>query len=170
MPALNFAGLNDGDDYVFEQNEKGIFTEYADGTAHLTGTIMNVNEPTKRIILDIWLEDRKSWEEWYPGPPAEPTDYYKGLPENVQNHYLDWSYYTFDVGNDGQKSRLIGTGDLSGEMYLEQNFGDHVWGVQVGQAATDKNANYGMSAWFYFSGTMVDNTTGTVYDLSLIHI
>ncbi|MGB1207179.1 MAG: SprB repeat-containing protein, partial [Chitinophagales bacterium] len=166
LPALYFEGLNNGDTYIFGENEKGIFTEYADGTAHLTGTIANTNEPNKKMILDVWFEDKQTWNEWYPGFPAEPTDYYKGLPENVQNHYLDWSYYTIDVGINGQKSKLIGTGDLSGELYLEQNFGgEHFWSVQVGQAANDKNANYGISAWFFFSGTMVDNTTGTVYDV-----
>ncbi|MCB9044028.1 MAG: Ig-like domain-containing protein [Chitinophagales bacterium] len=137
--------------YVF-YNNSGVFESFADGTAHLTGTIVNKDDPDKMWVIDIYFKNRMDYATWeaMSNPP-----HYKGNSYDVGLHYLNWDYYTIDSGDDGQKSTIKGVDGSDFEdwiLYLSQDTDGGKYTTQVGQAANDQNTAYGISTWFHFSG------------------
>ena len=142
--AVWLVGMSSGtNNYKFEGGN-GTLVENEDGTAHFSGIVYNTSDSDKRWQVDINLNQKKTWSQW-----SSTGGQWKGDAGIVGNNYQDWSYYSFAAG-----SKLVGLGDWAGqELAISQMTGASQYAVQVGVAANDKNGNYGLSAWFDFSGT-----------------
>ncbi|MCF8275730.1 MAG: gliding motility-associated C-terminal domain-containing protein, partial [Flavobacteriales bacterium] len=130
-------------DFKFENNS-GNLVEYPDGTARVTGIVYNTSNSSKRWQVDVYLNDKKDWTQWQAAGGS-----WKGTSSIVGNNYQDWAYYEMDAS----QSRMIGLGTYAGkELSLQRMAAAPQFRVQVGTAANDKNANYGFSLWFDYSG------------------
>jgi large repetitive protein len=124
----------------------GVMQVYGDGSAFLTGTVAASDNPNQIFNVFIRLENKRNWTEW----SALGRDY-KDDALLAGNNYLDWMYYELD----GNNSFLVGAGDFEGSIlnitHMPANF---LFGFQCGLAANNKNANFGMSGWFFYNGIL----------------
>ncbi|MEM8962997.1 MAG: SdrD B-like domain-containing protein, partial [Acidobacteriota bacterium] len=125
-----------GIDYVFTP-DAGVFVERADGTASLTGTVRNPNDPSDGFIVDIQLSGYTTVPE--PGNPymtLDPSAYaINGGPADTDT----WHYYRFF-----DHAELIGIdGNVGARIELERRGG--AW--QVGNGANNHNVNFGVASW-----------------------
>ncbi len=146
LPTLEVLGLTATDDFV-PMGEGLTFIQYADGTAHLSGMVQNDEAPGQQWEVSIWLENKRDWDEWS-GLGRSYKDSF-GFAEAGGNLWETWHFYEM-VNNF---SMLTGAGDLEGNvLYLEHMPSNFYHGFQCGEAANDRNANFGMSGWFTFYG------------------
>ena len=141
------AWINDysnGSDAKFQFDENGgAVKQFPDGTGHISGTIYLPDSPEDKWEIDVWLTARKSWEEW-----SATGGSYKGDKDIVGDLYKTWSYYLLDVNKE---NRLIGKGKNDGEILLLSHYpAGYEYAAQLGNAANDKNSNYGLSIWWTF--------------------
>ncbi|MEM6265407.1 MAG: Ig-like domain-containing protein, partial [Bacteroidota bacterium] len=135
--------------YLFDA-EGGFLTEYSDGSANITGRMTHVNDPTKKVVVNVWLINNANWAEW---DALGRT--WKGDASIVGNNFTNWSFWELDA------TRSMVMGDPSG-AFAGMNFGlthkpaNLMMGFQAGTAANDKNGDQGMSGWFFYS-----NAAGT---------
>ena len=151
MPLLTVPGPGTHEDYTFDPNEPGIFTEYEDGTARLVAVVHSVNDPSRIFHIDLTLKDRKDWIDWFTG--GIPTDHYRddnGLAGAPDNFYENWSYYIIDMG------LFSAAGSMSGQLIITHDFGEGLnhHGFQVGTAADNQTIEYGMSTDFQYGGVI----------------
>ena len=110
MPQMPSAGEGK---FVFDGGT-GKFEQFADGTARLTGRLVNKANNTQKLDVDIWFKERRSWAEWsaYDAYPTA-TQEWKGDAATVNGHYVNWDYYLIDSGTDGpqkhhqRRTRLV---------------------------------------------------------------
>ncbi|MFT4985506.1 MAG: hypothetical protein ACI8U0_001141, partial [Flavobacteriales bacterium] len=138
------------------------FTTFADGTAHLTGRVHASNDPNLVFRIEITAKEKKNWTEWSTSPtvPVGGFRTYKDDAGLAAAGMLweTWDYYIFDDA----MSFLIGEDGLDGSVLnLTHAPSSLHFGWQVGLAANNINANYGMSSWFNFTGNL--NVNGTAY-------
>jgi hypothetical protein len=132
-------------EWVFDANG-GVFTEFNDGSATITGTVINSGDVSKSLVISIDLDDKKTWTEWHNGPNngSYKDDYGYGA-----DYYETWDYYVIQTS-----STLVGVGDLAGTtLNLAHAPSNLYYALQVGQAANNNNANYGGGGWFTYTGT-----------------
>ncbi len=141
-------------DFVFDSNG-GKLTQYADGTATVRGTIVNPTDSNDKWEVVLNLIDRKDWNDW-----SAMGRSWKGNSNTVGNNYQDWSYYIMDT-NLSNPSTLTGLGSNAGKSTAMTHMpANYNFGFQVGQAANDKNGNYGMSGWFFYTNYNGDLVPG----------
>jgi len=129
-------------EFMFDSNG-GSVKQFADGTGHITGTVALPDHPNDQWEVDVWMSDRKNWQEW-----SATGGGWKGDKNIVGDSYKDWSYYLMDPTKD---NRLIGKGKNEGMvLYLSHYPAGYEYAMQVGKAANDKNGNYGLSIWFTY--------------------
>jgi len=125
----------------------GTYKEYASGEVQITGTIVDKVDNTKVWNVDIWLIGKQFWGSW------GGTNGWAGNAATVGTNYTSWTYYTLN----GSKSTLTGAGSYNGQSVTlthrpyTANGGDG--GFQVGQAANNNNALYGMYGQFDYTGS-----------------
>lgn len=126
--------------YIFEGNG-GTFTEFPDGTARMQGTLVNINDATKRWAFDVLFTGLIP-----AGDPANPP---AGSPklELLPNAYVwnngpidpaTWRYYQDVVGT------MTGLDTYDGAQLLVTRRGPS---FQVGMGANGKNGLDGGSCW-----------------------
>lgn len=126
-------------------NKSGSFETFANGTAHLTGTVANDIDSDKKWKLDVWFTEKSDWSTW-----SSLGRGWKGNAANVSSLYEQWDYYVMD---NKKVNRLVGEGDNNGkELLLSHKPSTLYYAFQVGKAANDKNTNWGMSGWFTYTG------------------
>lgn len=132
----------------FEFDENGGHLDlFEDGTAHLYGQTINMEEPEYGLFMDVWFKDRADWDAW-----SGLGRSWKGDPEIVGDNYLNWDYYIMDPDIDNQ---LIGTGELEGSLlHLTHHPITYYYGFQVGLGANALNGEPGMSCWFDYEGEL----------------
>jgi large repetitive protein len=122
----------------------GTMQVYGDGSALITGTVAASNNANQQFFVFIRLENKRNWTDW----SALGRDY-KDDALLAGNNFLDWDYYELD----GENSFLVGAGDFAGSIlnltHMPANF---FYGFQCGLAANNKNANLGLSGWFFYDG------------------
>jgi hypothetical protein len=134
--------------FKFDENG-GHLDVFEDGTAHLYGQTINMEEPEYGLFMDIWFQDRMQWEAW-----SALGRSWKGDPDIVGDNYLEWDYYIMDPDIDNV---LVGTGDLEGALlHLTHHPISYYYGFQVGTAANALNDEPGMSCWFDYEGELFD--------------
>lgn len=141
--------------YFHFQAPGATFEQYADNTAHLTGTLVNAVNPNERFQVDWWFQSKRNWNDWSnaggPGSRSYKNDLNLACADD--NHQI-WSYYEMVGGF----STLTGEGDLAGDqLSLQHQPVNYYYGFQVGVGANNKNCNNGISGWFSYSG-FINNT------------
>jgi len=151
--------FGDGDDWaLWIPNQDGLgsddfvpttslsFTQYADGTANLSGQVENSSNDQEILLLDFWFENAQDWTDW-----SDQGRYYKDDAGLAGNNFLDWTYYELVA----DASHAVGANALLGDvLHFSHNPADYFFGFQLGEGANNKNANYGFSGWFYYTGTL----------------
>jgi hypothetical protein len=129
--------------YVFDN--KGSFETYADGSARISGTVVNASDPAYSWEVEIWLTGKMDWSNW-----SAMSRGWKGNSYIVGNNYKNWDYYVMD---NARLATLKGKGNYAGKtLYLNHKPSNQYYGFQVGKSANDKDYSYGMSGWFTYTG------------------
>jgi large repetitive protein len=137
----------------------GHFETYADGTAHLWGIIQSAAISSYQFEAHIWLRNERNWAEW----SALGRGYKDDLSIAATAH-TEWSYYEIAEGF----AYLEGIGALEGShLQLSHKPENYYFGFQVGNAANNKNANSGMSGWFFYNGTFNGNSISGIGDVNV---
>ncbi|MCA8943271.1 MAG: hypothetical protein KDB80_11980 [Planctomycetes bacterium] len=116
------------------------FSENGDGTAHLVGAVVDVNDPCKRFSLDLTLSGRSD--------PTDPSYPPAGSPKTnwlVVNNGVDtgeWRYYQNMTGT------LTGQICLQGAVLQLTRRGES---FQIGEGANLKDLSFGASSWFDYT-------------------
>ncbi len=119
-------------------------TVYDDGTAHLQGNVVNLLDVNQGWAVSVWLENRANWATW-----SGLGRWYKNDLGLAGNNYLNWDYYELVSGF----SNLTGTGSYAGNiLYLSHQPSNYFFGWQCGIGANNRNANEGLSGWFFYNG------------------
>ncbi|MEZ4799969.1 MAG: hypothetical protein R2809_09400 [Flavobacteriales bacterium] len=119
-------------------------TAYDDGTALVSGTVVNLGNANQIWEVNMWLENKRNWTDW----SALGRNYKNDLGLAGSN-YLNWDYYELVEGF----STLTGAGDYAGNiLYLSHQPSNYFFGFQKGIAANNRNSNDGLSGWFYYTG------------------
>lgn len=144
-----------GCDFVF--NPPGIYNEYADGTATLTGTIEKTGDPDKKFMVDVLFSGRESLATnsgVFPpaGSPKQSLDPSAYIDMGGPADPSEWRYFVTTNGT------LTGMGDYDGAIVTFVRRGAS---FQVGFGANDKNLLFGASGWFDAT-TVQQPTTGIV--------
>jgi large repetitive protein len=140
LPGVNPASV------AWHFTEGGMLEEYADGTARIWGHVTSAADPTQGFEVNMWLQNARNWEEWSALGRGYKDDF-----NLAADHFDDWTYYELVNGF----STLTGTGSLEGSNLEITHFPvNYYYGFQFGTAANNKNANDGMSGWFYYAGTI----------------
>ncbi|MFZ6051997.1 HYR-like domain-containing protein, partial [Halocola ammonii] len=133
------------DHFVWDANG-GTFDQFADGTAHLYGTVVNDMNPSESFYVDFWFQNASDWDTW-----SGMGRLYKDDLGIAGTNYEDWTYYEMADGF----STLTGLGDFAGDVLNFYHMpSDYTFGFQIGEAANNKNTNYGLSGWFTYTGTV----------------
>ena len=139
-----YTASNANTKFHFDQ-DGGKLIQFSDGSATIRGTIINPNNVNDSWEVQLNITDKKSWDEW-----SALGRSWKGNSNTVGNNYLDWDYYIMDT-NPANPSQLIGLGDNAGKVKtLEHRPANYNFGFQVGQAANDKDGDFGFSGWFTY--------------------
>jgi hypothetical protein len=126
--------------FIFDQNQ-GSLVKNLDGTATVTGTLVNTKNPNDKWIVTLDLENAKNWTEW-----SALGRRYKGNRWRTGSKYKDWMYYEMAEG-----SKITGAGINAGkETMIYHAPSNKRYGFQVGDGANLQNANLGLSGWFYY--------------------
>ncbi|MGB1032213.1 MAG: hypothetical protein ACPGWM_06350, partial [Flavobacteriales bacterium] len=149
LPVLGADGTADSEAFV---GNDLMFVEYADGTAHLTGTVVNDMNADQGFVIDLWLDNKQNWAQWSGNTPAR--NYKDDLGYGIENNnYQAWNYYEMVDGF----STLTGFGDYEGSiLYMNHMPASYYYGFQCGLGANNKNGNFGMSGWFTYTGIVND--------------
>ena len=144
LPTLSSAS---GANFVFNE-DGGHFDQFADGTAHLHGTVVNTVNASEEFIVDLWFENKADWAAW----SGQGRNYKNDLLlACATNNHPDWTYYELVGGF----STLTGAGALSGtELYIYHTPASYYFGFQLGLGANNKNCENGLSGWFTYQGFM----------------
>jgi len=128
--------------FVFENNSGRLY-QYPNGTARITGTIVNRSNVNQRWAVDVHFTNGMEWTSW-----SALGRGYKDRAGVAGQNYIDWTYYIMDVN---KANTLTGLGSYTGTVLnLTHRPGNYNFGLQVGLAANDKDADYGFSCWFRY--------------------
>jgi len=137
--------------FLFENNSGRLY-EYPNGTARITGTIVNRSDVNKRWAVDVYFTNGMDWTSW-----SALGRSYKDQSGVAGQNYLNWTYYIMDAT---KSNTLTGLGTYSGTVLdLTHKPSNYNFGLQVGLAANDKDADYGFSCWFDYTSAN-SNLTG----------
>ncbi|MEN9638625.1 MAG: hypothetical protein RLZZ262_493, partial [Bacteroidota bacterium] len=117
---------------------------FNDGTAHLSGVVAMQGNNANQFAVDIWFHNGMNWQEW----SALGRGYKDDLDLGDVTH-LDWMYYEMAPNF----ANLTGLGNLAGShLTLTHQPVSFFYGFQSGVGANNRNANSGLSGWFYYNG------------------
>jgi hypothetical protein len=144
LPTAYAAGSVTSANFNFDANG-GSFDQFADGTAHLYGTVVNDENSDESFDVNLWFQNKSGWADW----SSMGRGYKDDLGCAQPNLYEDWTYYEMVGGI----STAVGQGDLDGDvLYFYHMPANYYFGFQIGMGANNKNCDYGMSGWFTYEG------------------
>lgn len=124
----------------------GSFAVYNDGFALITGHISNAFDTNQGFDVFMLLNNKRDWAQW-----SALNRGYKDDLNLAGGEHVNWNYYEMAEG----LCYLNGTGALQGsQLILTPKPSNYYFGFQVGTAANNKNANYGISGWFFYNGNI----------------
>ncbi len=123
----------------------GSFKTYVDGTARLSGRLVNASNSSLTFDMNLRLVNVKDWGEW-----TADGGQVKGAPNGP---FMTWDFFEVDSLN----SYLLGMGDT---LWLSHMPVSRTYGFQLGEGANDKNSDYGLGGWWFFNSTS-GNYAGT---------
>jgi large repetitive protein len=145
LSGLTSASLASSDYYAWVPGSATL-DFYIDGTAILTGNVVNMVNPAEGWAVSVYLENGANWAQWS-GMGRTFND-----PLNIAAAtHTAWMYYELVGGF----SHMVGTGANAGsEIYMSHQPSTYYKGFQCGQGANGRNGNFGMSGWFFYYGTV----------------
>ena len=147
MRMFNFAG---GEYYV---TEMGSMTKnWEDGAVTSATVTMTVSNDLGSFEVNAEFSNLMNWEEWCATPGLESYKSDCGLGD-----HLLWDYAILEEGTITATEGYFAGTSLS-MMHQPAN---HYFGFQFGEGANNKNAKYGFSGWFYYSGELVQDGEAT---------
>jgi gliding motility-associated-like protein len=121
-----------------------VFEQYDNGTALLSGEVRNDVNPAQGFEVRIFLQFAQDFDAW-----TAQGRLYKDVLGSM--NYPDWTYYEMV----DTLSHLIGLDDMDGDvLYLDHMPVHRLFGFQVGEGANNRNANHGVSGWFFYRGVI----------------
>ncbi|MCH1581613.1 MAG: T9SS type A sorting domain-containing protein [Flavobacteriales bacterium] len=163
--------MNDADDRRFIPTGSGVsFTTYENGTAMISGQLVDVDDPTAILNVQTIFDNEESGADWDGGFKAANACMINPMGDATT---AEWSIYLMNSG----LSYLTGEGSLEG-TYVQlshmpgiPDVGSPNFGFQVGSAANNVNCEFGAGGWFYYNGvfdgeTMTNATGDFAMDLS----
>jgi len=125
----------------------GYLDQYADGTAHIHGTVHNASDPAQQFVVSLWLQNKADWATW----SGLGRGYRDDLGCATSGQYIDWSYWELVNGF----STLTGAGSLAGDiLFLSHSPASYYFGFQAGEGANNRNCNNGLYGSFTYTGTL----------------
>ena len=126
--------------FIFDENGGNIMKNL-DGTAMVTGTLINTSDANDTWQVTLNLSNASNWDEW-----SALGRSWKGDRRSCGTNYLDWTYYEMAAG-----SKLTGTGSNTGKETMISHAPFNLkYGFQLGDTANLQNASFGLSGWFYY--------------------
>ncbi|MDG1780544.1 MAG: hypothetical protein P8H59_06320, partial [Flavobacteriales bacterium] len=144
LPVLGEDGITASANFHFDA-DGGKFDQYADGTARIYGTLVNDMDANQIFEMDLWLENKADWATWSGLGRSYKDDLGCAQPDLFES----WMYWELVNGF----STITGAGDLAGDiLYINHMPANYYFGFQMGQGATNKNCEFGLSGWFTYNG------------------
>ncbi|MCH2214251.1 MAG: hypothetical protein MK086_03680, partial [Flavobacteriales bacterium] len=140
------------------------FAELPNGKARLYGEIQNQNDPSLVLCIDFWFAEKADFATW-----SGLGRGIKGNPSNINGNEVNWDFYIFD---QSRASTLTGCSASTLGSYVEITHrpADFNLGLQCGIGANDKNAEFGLSVWFFKNGTFQGNSVTGIGDVNSIKL
>ena len=140
-----------GESFTITPGGINIVESYYDQTLHIEIEVTNA-DGTGGFIWNADYNEAYNWAQWSALGRGYKKDCANVLPG--QSPWTGWEYFVMQTGG------MLGTGIYAGsELSLTHQPMNYYYGLQVGNGANNQNANYGASAWFYWSGELVLNGT-----------
>ncbi|MCH1575412.1 MAG: lamin tail domain-containing protein, partial [Flavobacteriales bacterium] len=146
---FNFPGADDS--FIMSSESENLVQVMADGSLSIAMEVENA-DGTGGFVLSAAYGAGQDWAAW----EASGSNYKKDCAEIYPGEAVweDWFYFLMTEGS------LEGTGMYAGSSFeLSHQPANGYYGLQMGQGANNKNANYGGSAWFFWQGNLVMNGT-----------
>ena len=125
--------------------DSGNAERHEDGTVHITMATSGIDDPEAKLLVEADFEELMTWEEWLETPGEETYKSDCGLGDHEE-----WFYTVMTSGS------VVGSGSLEGtNLALSHQPANELFGYQFGYGANNKNANFGFSGWFYYTGEVV---------------
>ena len=146
---FNFPGADDS--FVMSSESENLVQVMADGSLSIAMEVENA-DGTGGFILSAEYGAGQDWTTWEAGGSNYKKDCAEIYPGEAV--WEDWFYFLMSSGS------LEGTGLYAGSSFeLSHQPANGYYGLQMGQGANNKNANYGGSAWFFWQGNLFMNGT-----------
>ena len=128
--------------------------QFANGTAHLVGSLVNVNNVNAGFNVDVWFNNGMDWASW--SNQSFPTGFKADCGGEGINHE-EWMYFLLV---NGAGAELTGWGQYAGSaINLSHAPSSNYFGFQLGDGANNYNgADNGFGGWFTYNGTFVNGT------------
>ena len=142
----NFEAMGLGASDHFVPDASGVQLDlYANGTARITGRVVNDTDANQQFDLDLFLQYGQDYDAWTAQGRFPKDDL--GLMA-----YVDWTFFEMV----DTLSRIEGAGAFAGDvLYLDHMPVSRAFGFQLGaDGANNRNTNFGISGWFWYRGVM----------------
>jgi len=142
----NFEAMGLGASDHFVPDASGVeLNLYANGTARITGRVVNDTDASQQFDLDLFLQYGQDYGAWSAQGRFPKDDL--GLMA-----YVDWTFFEMV----DTLSRIEGAGAFDGDvLYLDHMPVSRAFGFQLGaNGANNRNTNFGISGWFWYRGVM----------------
>ena len=166
-------GLASSTKFLFDT--PGIFTEYDDGTATLTGTIVNKHNANEMFNVDLTFNFINDYDGGVKLERVKNSDIYQeGGYENMTDYALN-NYSFYELNRDASLLTGLGAyegsqlnffnrafnGNLTYEQFANSGKDNKYYG-QLGEGANAKNDGLGFSFWYGYTGEIVYNGADSV--------
>ncbi len=173
---LKSLGLTSDRDFQFET--PGIFTEYDDGTATLTGIIVNQQRAEEQWQVDLTFNLISDYNGGTKNGGVKNLHSQNGYSDKTSFAHDNWTFYEIDR----EGSFLTGLGAYEGSSlqffnraFNQSNYGDFVASGQdakvvgqLGEGANDKTKDIGLSYWYGYTGNVVyEKSNGDILTYTL---
>ena len=133
-------------DDQFYNNVDGQVDNLSNGGWAIDQTVVSATDPNSGWSIDMTYGPGYDWNEWIALPGSQ--GYFQGCGQ-IEDLHESWMYYILEEGT------LTGFGAYDGIVLdLAHQPANNYFGLQVGEGASGKNANYGYVAWFLYEGEM----------------
>ena len=133
-------------------NGSGTIDFYDDSSAHITGRVHQIFDPSRQWDLDIWLVDGLDYATYVAGGGSIITD--QAPPGVVAANQQDWTFYEFDSLRSAAYG-VPGSFFAGDTIRLSHRPVDRAERVQVGIGANAANGQLGIYGQFFFTGDHV---------------
>ena len=148
MRLFNFAG---GEYYI---TDLGSMIKNWDENGNVTSASVTLSVSNELGSFDVEAEfgNLMNWDEWCATPGLESYKSDCGLGD-----HLLWDYAILESGSITATDGYFAGTSLS----MTHQPANQYFGFQFGEGANNKNANYGFSGWFYYSGMLMQDGEAT---------